>query len=121
MANIDVPNGWVELRDPKAVSERLRRPIMAKATQLSAAAGEAEGGVVSSDSLTGMFEFNDLLAVALIKQWSFTEPITTDGLLDLPTVTYDAIQKIVAPLLSDLMPSFEATPEVDSPTEPSDA
>jgi hypothetical protein len=121
MPNIDVPNGWIELRDPKLVSERLRRPIMAKASQLSASSNKAAEGEVDADSLNGMFEFNDLLAVALVKAWSFEEPITVDGMLDLPTASYDAIQKIVAPLLSELLPSFEASPEADSPTDPSDA
>jgi hypothetical protein len=68
-----------------------------------------------------MFEFNDLLAVALISEWSFGSEVSTEALLDLPAETYDAIQKLVAPLVTDLMPSFEVTPEADSPTEPSGA
>jgi len=125
MAKQEVVGGWVDLRDPKTVSERLRRPVITKASQLSSVINEMQGddsgNSVSSKGLGEMFEFNDLLAVALISEWSFGSEVSTEALLDLPAETYDAIQKLVAPLVTDLMPSFEVTPEADSPTEPSGA
>lgn len=121
MSRVDVAGGWVELRDPKTVSERLRRPVMAKASQLASVVSEVSKGEarIEGDSLTGMYEFNDLVAVALISEWSFEQPLTVDGMLDLPSATYDEIQKIVAPMFNQLMPSFEADPDPASPTVPS--
>ena len=119
MSKVEVPGGWIELRDPKSVSERLRRPVIAKASQLSGAVTAVEGGAVSSEAVTEMFEFNDLIAVALISEWSFDSSVSAESLLDLPGETYDAIQRTVAPMVTDLMPSFEVTPDADSPTGPS--
>jgi len=121
MSQIDVPGGWVQLRDPKSVSERLRRPIVAKASQLAGAVNEITDNNVSETNLTSMFEFNDLVAIALIEKWSFGDVVSLEGLLDLPGKAYDEIQKIVAPMVSDLMPSFEVTPDPESPTVPSGA
>ena len=123
MAKTDIEGGWVVLRDPKEVPERLRRPILAKAskigTQAQALANGDESGV-DEDTISGMFEFNDLLAIALIKEWSFDAPVTVDNLLDLPANSYDAIQKVVAPLLEPLMPSFSVEDSSD-PKAPTDS
>ena len=121
----DVAGGWLVLRDPKEVPERLRRPILLKgnaiAKQTAAIAnGSVEASNIDEDTLAGMFAFNDLLAVALISEWSFAEPITVEGLGNLPGKTYDSVQKIVAPLITAVMPDFEPSPEEDSPTVPSD-
>lgn len=121
----DVAGGWVELRDPKEVPERLRRPILLKgntiAKQSAAIAdGSVEASNIDEDTLAGMFDFNDLLAIALIAGWSFSEPITVEGLGNLPGKTYDSVQRLVAPLITDVMPDFEPSPEEDSPTVPSD-
>ena len=128
MSRPNVTGGWVELRDPKLVPERLRRPIVTRASDIGSKAREiADAGVdqaasmVDAATLTGMFEFNDLLVVALVKEWSFESAITVDGLLDLPGGVYDELQRIVTPLLSDVMPSFEPAQEPDSPTESSGA
>ena len=119
MAKTEVEGGWIVLRDPKEVPERLRRPILAKASKVGAAAqsianGEDASTMVDEDTISGMFEFNDLLAIALVQEWSFDAPVSLDALLDLPSSSYDAIQKVVAPLLEPLMPSF--TP--DSSNDP---
>lgn len=124
MAKHEIVGGWVDLREPREVPERLRRPIVVKAGAIGKAAqniANADEVSVDEDTLSAMFEFNDLLVIALAKAWSFEEPITLEGLGNLPGNTYDALQKIVAPMVTDLMPSFEATPDADSPTVPSDA
>lgn len=124
MAKHEIVGGWVELREPKEVPERLRRPIVIKAGTIGKAAQDianADEVSVDESTLSAMFEFNDLLVIALTKAWSFDEPITLEGLGNLPGNAYDALQKIVAPMVADLMPSFEATPSADSPTDPSDA
>jgi len=125
MARHELSNGWVELRDPKHVSERNRRPIIAKATAMKAVAEkftDDDSDAFSEDEFNALYSFNDLVAVALIREWSWDQPVSVDGLLDLDAVDYDAILKLTAPLVSEMMPSFEPDPEnPDSPTEPSDA
>ena len=101
MNKVDVPGGWISLRDPKRVKERDRRPIMGKAASLRSSMADE-----SNLDLIGAYELNDLVAIALT---------------DLEATSYDAIQKVTAPLLAQLMPSFEPTPDPESPTDPSGA
>lgn len=116
--------GWVVLRDPKTISERMRRPIIAKATAMRVVANKVtnadDDDTFSEDEFLSLYAFNDLVAVAVISEWSWDFPVSLDGLLDLPAGDYDAVLKITAPLVSDLMPSFEPDPDADSPTVPSD-
>ena len=122
MARHEIGDGWVELRDPKHVSERNRRPIIAKATSMKAVADRvtSDDESFTEDEFLSLYAFNDLVAVALIREWSFDVPVTLDGLLDLPAGDYDAVLKLTAPLVTELMPSFEPDPDnPDSPTEPS--
>lgn len=123
MARHTVGDGWVELRDPKHVSERNRRPIIAKATAMQSVAQKVqqEDGSFTEDEFNSLYSFNDLVAVALISAWSWEHPITVDGLLDLAAGDYDAILKLTAPLVTALMPSFEPDEDsVNDPTSPTD-
>ena len=115
MSKVDVPGGWITLRDPKKVKERDRRPILAKASQLRSSMDS------ESVDLVGAYELNDLVAVALIEAWSWDVPVSIESLTDLETASYDAIQRATAPMLSAMMPSFEPTPDPESPTVPSGA
>jgi hypothetical protein len=110
----DVFNGWIELRDPKSVPERLRRPVFQKS--IEGASLDFESVDADSKAMEFFSEFNDLLAVALISEWSFDAPITTDGLLDLPSKTYDDVRAICAPFLDELIPDFgvDIDPKVDT-------
>lgn len=112
--------GWVVLRDPKQVKEKHRRPIIAKGGEMQGAAVRVseEGGSDERD-LLALYEFNDLVAVALIEEWSFDLPITTESLGELPASAYDKVLALTAPLIAGMMPSFEPTPDPDSPTVPS--
>jgi len=116
-----VNDGWVLLRDPRMVSERSRRPIIAKMTTMQAVAEKVTGeGSTSVDEaeFNALYAFNDLVAIALIQEWSWDVPVTIDGLLDLPASDYDAILKITAPLVPELMPSFspDGANDPESPT-----
>lgn len=120
-----VGTGWVVLRDPKMVPERSRRPIMAQAASIQKVAREVtasidEDSVADKESLLSLYDFNDLVAVALIAEWSWDAPISIDSLQDLPGSDYDEIQKLVSPMISEMMPDFSPDPEPDSPTVPSD-
>ncbi len=119
-----VGSGWVMLRDPKMVPERLRRPIMAQAASIQQVARELTTSIdaessASKESVLSLYDFNDLVAIALISEWSWDAPVTVEALQDLPGSEYDEIQKLVSPLIGDLMPDFTPDPAADSPTEPS--
>lgn len=101
---VDVFNGWVELRDPEQVSERLRRPVFEKS--IEAANLNTDGDQLDPVAMRFFSEFNDLLAVALVAEWSFNLPITVDGLQDLPSKSYDDVRKAVTPFMSSLIPDF---------------
>jgi hypothetical protein len=134
----DVYGGTVTLRDPKDVPERLRRPVIKRMTDLvdidwnavpdplpddatdeqkaEFTAASQKGAKELSYALDGMNDLNDVQAVAMIESWSFPQAITVDGLLDLPSASYREILELVAPLVTELMPSFGASPEPNSPT-----
>lgn len=121
-----INDGWVVLRDPREVSERHRRPIIAKATSMRRAAekvqSEAEvGDDISEEEFLSLYEFNDLVAVALVKEWSWGFPVSLEGLLDLPAQDYDAVLRLTAPLVTDLMPKFEPDTESNDPESPTES
>ena len=111
---VEVFAGWIELRDPELVPERLRRPVVAQSVKAAKFGDiDLEAADVDSDTASEALEFfsdlNDRLAMALIEAWSFPEPITIDGLLNLGGKTYDSIRQEVAPFVAKLMPDFGAT------------
>lgn len=120
MAKHDLSDGWVVIRDPKQVPERLRRPLVNRSPR---AVKLAEQGLDSLEIADIEFfsEFNDLLVLALVAEWSYAPVVTLDGLLDLPANSYDELRQIVAPLAAAIMPDFSPTDNPDSPTQPSDA
>jgi hypothetical protein len=112
-----VHGGWVSLRSPDLVPERLRRPLVAQtAAGAKMLDGMDEESEVDSDVLAFWNGYNDLLAIAMIESWSFNGSISLEGLLDLPAKSYDDIQKLVAPFISELMPNFEATDDPKATT-----
>ncbi|MBM9504521.1 hypothetical protein [Actinacidiphila acididurans] len=124
------------------MTERQRRPIKRLQAQLVADADFAaaitqakrSGG---TDSLTDEEEMriaagmgsafdtlenlNDSLIVALVAGWSYGHPVTLDGVQDIPGHDLDALRKECAPLMRQLMPDFEPTPDPESPIGPSTA
>jgi hypothetical protein len=123
-------NAHALLRDPSQVSERLRRPIMAAVSRLAAGVdmtGKSESEIgtemLASGGMDTMNEVNDLLVVALVESWSYPQPITLDGVLDLPGVAYDALRTAVSPHMGAMMPSFDVKPDTAgaTPGVPSDS
>lgn len=129
MSKTIIGDGWVILRDAREISERTRRPIIAKATAMQQAAARLVAGIanegVAEEEFLALYSFNDLVAVAFIKEWSWETPVAVENLLDLPAKAYDEILSVTAPLVTSLMPDFEGTKEAiadpDSPTVPSGA
>jgi hypothetical protein len=99
----EVFNGWIELREPDLVPERLRRPVFEKSIMASQLAADIE---TDPTVLSFFSELNDVLAVALISAWSFGDVISVDTLQDLPAKTYDDVRKLVSPLVSRMIPDF---------------
>ena len=119
---VEVFNGWIELRDPELVPERLRRPVVEqsiRATKFADLDMESDDLDPSEagDAIAFFSELNDTLAIALISAWSFDEPLTLDGLLNLGGKTYDDIRREVSPFVSKLLPDFGATDDPKVITE----
>lgn len=128
------PSGMTYLlRSPENVPERLRRPVTRKLVELSNTVGVTGDGRtpdpfakpddsavenVTPEEIDLADELNDLLVVALVAEWSLGVPITVDALLDLPKGDYDSLRQTVAPFVTAMLPSFEPTPDADSPTPP---
>jgi hypothetical protein len=112
---VEVFSGWIELREPNLVSERLRRPVFEKSVSGSSLV-EEEDNVVSEETMRFFSEFNDLVALAMIKEWSFEFPISLEGLLDLPSRTYDDVRKAVTPFVNELIPDFGVDPDPKATT-----
>jgi hypothetical protein len=125
---ISLPDGnWASLRDPKKVSERRRRPIMRafasvnqedlKTLHRTDLTDEDQArSVMNPEFVDLMQQVNDLLIIALVDEWSFDAPIEADSVLDLDGETYDALQRAVAPFLTEVMPDFDVSPDPKAPT-----
>jgi hypothetical protein len=112
---VEIFSGWIQLRDPELVPERLRRPVFEKSVQGSALFNDED---MDSDTIKFFSEFNDLLAIAMISEWSFDLPVTLDGLLDLPIKAYDDVRNAVAPFIDKLIPDFGVDVNPKAITEP---
>jgi hypothetical protein len=120
---IELPdNAWAELRDPRTVPERLRRPITR--AMFNIANGDALDLLTSSDDILSpnmidvYSQLNDLVIVARVVAWSFDSPITVESVLELPGNVYEALQEITAEGIVDMIPNFAPTDDKDSPTNP---
>lgn len=111
----DVSFGWVELRDPRMIKDRERKALLQAARDMSP---EQVEGIGRAD-LFQVHDFENLFAVTFIGAWSFEEPVSIEGLSDLPWVTRNEITELVAPLWRELFPNFDPDPSEESPTEPS--
>lgn len=137
---VELPGGqWAEVRTRQELTEGQRRTIEGPWERLRAAPGVAKfyrlrSGLTEDqqDDLLvqlgidpGIFnrtvkEANDVRIVTCVAEWSYDQPITLDGLLEIPgdrADTYDALLAEVVGI--DTPVEFRATPEVDSPTSPS--
>ena len=100
---VNLPSGgWIDVRDPRAVTERLRRPM-------KHAWSEFHQGMSTNEALITYDNVVDLASMALIEAWSFPTPLTAEGLLDLVGDDVDAIRAVVEPLMEKLLPNFAAS------------
>jgi hypothetical protein len=116
---VEVAFGWIVLRDPRSVKDRERKAIMAAALGLSEDDMQDMLKRSKSQSFSDAHDFENVFAATMVREWSFDEPITPDGLSELSWVTRRDITEAVAPLFRGLFPEFDPDPSPDSPTEPS--
>lgn len=110
MQRLNVPGGWIDVREPEAVPERLRRNVVMLAT-----AGQGlttDGESFSPDDMAFVNQFNDAVAICLVAQWSWTDvPVSIEGLLELPIRAYEAIVQHGQKQVAALMPNFSVDPD----------
>jgi hypothetical protein len=115
---LNIAGGWVDLRAPEDVPERLRRNITNLAVQSATASPDLVNGVVNNGVDLAMVQgFNDALVLAFVNNWSFNLPFTIEGILDLPGPCYDTLVKECTEMLPRLLPNFQADPDPKAPTD----
>lgn len=113
---VELPGGaWAQLRDVDAVTERQRKPFITAIGRVSKMDGMDDGGIGA------VVEVQDALITAMVEAWSFELAIDTDSLLDLPHRTVTALRNACGRFRDDLIPDFGASPDPQTPTEPSSA
>lgn len=123
MRRLTVPGGWVDVREPEDVPERLRRRVTTMSSRAASMAGRLADDTAAAEAEDVQFvlEFNDAIALCLVMGWSWDFPVTSDGLLDLPGPAYDAIVQHAQSQIARLVPSFAVDPNPKVTTENSSA
>jgi hypothetical protein len=119
---IELPeSAWAELRSPRSVPERLRRPVTKLMFQISQQQAEnMTNEVVDPEMVMIYSELNDLLIVARVIAWSYDSPINVESVLDLPGDAYEILQAKAAESMTEMIPNFNQSNDPESPTLPSD-
>ena len=135
MPRLELPRGqWAELREadeiPRKAARKFRKvlyAIAAPAADMDAdldaddkAAAVGRSMLASADGMDGVEDMGEAMVLAAVREWSFGS-VCQEVLDDLPDAAvdaiYDACQK--GGYIEALMPDFGATPDEDSPTQPS--
>lgn len=107
---LDLRDGsWVELRDPKELTNGQRKPFMRAIA------------VANAEDADAVLRVSETACEVLITAWSFPFPIPSEkleSLDDLKALTYDEIVKACMTAMNTAVLSFE---EESDPTEPSSA
>jgi hypothetical protein len=76
--------------------------------------------MASADGLDGIEEMAEAMVLAVVSEWSFGE-VTPEVLDTLPDAAVNAIYERCQKdgYVEKLMPDFEPSPDLDSPTKPS--
>lgn len=121
MQRVTVTGGYVDYREPEEVPERLRRRVTVLATKASGMTERVGPDAVNvqADDLEFLLEFNDAVAMCLVVGWSFPEPISIEGLQNLPGKVYDEIVKHGQANVARLLPNFSVDPDPKAPGESS--
>ncbi len=99
--------GWVALKDPRHITLRMRGPLVALMSRVNSQGDDAQAVLIDEILTVG--------GVALIAQWSFTEPITADTILDL--IDVEDADVLIGPLLKRV-PKTAPTINPDDAADP---
>ena len=66
-------------------------------------------------------DLNDFAALAMIRSWTFDEPITVESIRDRSLPDYDTLRRETAEAAKALVTDFSPSPDPASPTRPSSA
>lgn len=132
----EVPGGWVELRAPEDVPERLRQPLKVASLQLArypairkqaelSAKQQPVPETLADEALAEMaagggelaFRMTNLNILARVREWSFGD-VTLDALMELPARTFDELEGLCG-TADDLAEDLGPNPDPQSPTPPS--
>lgn len=129
MPTVQLPDGHAELRDPSEVTEAGSRGIDRASLQIPPGRRQAfadlEKDPDKEKKLAGMFTAEDFDAMkameaatvlAFVRSWVYSQPLTPEGLAELPKPTYDALVAAVEPLAKQLRPDLSESTDPDSPT-----
>jgi hypothetical protein len=82
---------------------------------------EMEGKDFTPGDLDVFNELNDLCIVAMVREWSFPEPVSVETVVDRKAPDFNALREACAPAVQSLYVDFSADKDPDSPTSPSSA
>ncbi len=122
-------DSWAKIRDAKELTVGGQRRIQEAIVRVSPEAREAmqrnerrrkgtepEPFAPSSSDLQALNDANDACVLALVTDWSFGEPVTIEGLQELPLQDYAKLQAICAPAVRSAMINF--APSEDNQEDP---
>jgi hypothetical protein len=136
-------HGTAILRDPLDVPEKLRRRVMRANSAAQAFVEELkQRGEIPADLDSGdvdedmtrrigllvtvehpefMENQQDAVLCALVESWPFEQPLTPEGLGEIPGSAYDALKAACAPLEPLLNPNYTAPTPVEAGNTPFDS
>lgn len=117
MQRVTIHGGWVDYREPEDVPERLRRRVTMLAAQAPSVSNRINDDGVDENDMGFLLSFNDAVAMCLVEAWAWDEPVTVEGLQNLPGRVYDEIVKHCQTMVSRLLPSFAVDVDPKAPTE----
>lgn len=134
MPHVELPGGSAELRDPGEVTEAGSQGIERASLLLAperrkvfvAAADDAKKSAAlatefNPDDYDAMKALEAATVLAFVRTWVYSQPVTVEGLKDLPKPVYDGLVAAVEPLAAALRPDVSPSTDPLSPTPPSNA
>ena len=122
-------DSWAKIRDAKELTVGGQRKIQQAVVRVSQEAQEtmrrnekrrkgteAEPLVLTPADFQALNDANDACVLALVTEWSFEEPITIEGLQELPLQDYAKLQAICAPAVRSATVDF--APSEDNQVDP---
>jgi hypothetical protein len=120
---------WAQIRDAKELTVGGQRKIQQAVVRVSAETQEAmrrnekrkkgtdpEAFTMPPEDFAALNEANDMCILALVREWSFDEPVTLEGLQELPLQDYEMLRAICAPAVRSATVDF--APSEDNQVDP---